>query len=619
MNKVYTILALAVLAFASSAQDFTSFVSGKLRYEIVDESNRYVRIAVKNPNNPDDVYQNIAATDFSAMVVYNGAEYTVLGVGPGAFAKASLSENTVTRLPEGFVYIDNGAFEDCTGISLRLPSTLTMLAPMALAGNKLRFLAVESDNPEFKSINVSSQSRNVSTIVNKAGNKLIAVAGAMVINFDGGNTNYVTQYEIPDDITEINEYAFYKHPNFARITIPASVTKIGDAAFYDCQKLTSVSLPNPEVELGISVWSGCSNLTSVSLPQGMEHLGRHTFYMCGLQNITLPEGMKHAGFMCFASNNLKTINLPSTMELIDSCCFQNNTELAEVDLKNVKGIDHFAFMGCSSLSSYTCNGMLERIGTSVFCRTALTDGLLPEGLLQLDGNNFFRTTSLTSVTIPSTVETIVYNPVVGCTALPRIQVAEGNTHFAEIDSCLYEIDAEGHAVRLIAVPQARVNKVLNVPEGVTALGLQAVREVPMEQVFLPATLLTITENTFSTSTAIALVTCLAIEPPASGIFADEVYAAATLRVPLVALDKYQTDEHWGKFQHIEGIDTGGEPAIDGDLNGDGNADIEDVNLLINIILDKVSANEITGNADLDGSGTPDVADVNLLINIILNQ
>ena len=57
--------------------------------------------------------------------------------------------------------------------------------------------------------------------------------------------------------------------------------------------------------------------------------------------------------------------------------------------------------------------------------------------------------------------------------------------------------------------------------------------------------------------------------------------------------------------------------VTGDLTGDGNVDIEDVNLLINLILEKVTASQLAGNPDLDGSGTADVIDVNLLINLIL--
>ena len=57
--------------------------------------------------------------------------------------------------------------------------------------------------------------------------------------------------------------------------------------------------------------------------------------------------------------------------------------------------------------------------------------------------------------------------------------------------------------------------------------------------------------------------------------------------------------------------------IAGDLNGDGNIDIEDVNLLINVILELQSPDTLSGNADITGDGNVDIEDVNALINLIL--
>ena len=116
---------------------------------------------------------------------------------------------------------------------------------------------------------------------------------------------------------------------------------------------------------------------------------------------------------------------------------------------------------------------------------------------------------------------------------------------------------------------------------------------------------------------------MAVEPPAlaeEGIFfSTEVFTNATLYVPLASVEKYKLAAGWQEFQNIVGIDTGVEPGLPGDLNGDGNVDIEDVNLLINLILDKITPDQLQGDADLDGSGSADVADVNELINLILNQ
>ena len=54
----------------------------------------------------------------------------------------------------------------------------------------------------------------------------------------------------------------------------------------------------------------------------------------------------------------------------------------------------------------------------------------------------------------------------------------------------------------------------------------------------------------------------------------------------------------------------------GDVTGDGNVDVSDVNMIINVMLGKVSA---TGSADVDHSGTVDVVDVNMVINIMLGK
>ena len=59
--------------------------------------------------------------------------------------------------------------------------------------------------------------------------------------------------------------------------------------------------------------------------------------------------------------------------------------------------------------------------------------------------------------------------------------------------------------------------------------------------------------------------------------------------------------------------------LSGDLNCDGNVDVSDVNILINVILQFVSADQLCNNPDITGEGTIDVSDVNAIINIILKN
>ena len=57
----------------------------------------------------------------------------------------------------------------------------------------------------------------------------------------------------------------------------------------------------------------------------------------------------------------------------------------------------------------------------------------------------------------------------------------------------------------------------------------------------------------------------------------------------------------------------------GDVNGDGNVDIDDLNILLNIILDLDSADNYDGRAQLMGNAKVSIEDVNALINILLAQ
>jgi len=91
------------------------------------------------------------------------------------------------------------------------------------------------------------------------------------------------------------------------------------------------------------------------------------------------------------------------------------------------------------------------------------------------------------------------------------------------------------------------------------------------------------------------------------------YSGRTLHVLQGAADAYRADENWYPYfgQIIDDL----KPDVPGDVNGDGEVNIADVNAVINIIL---SGNGSTTAADVNGDGEINVADVNAVIDIILN-
>ncbi|MBR5727190.1 MAG: discoidin domain-containing protein [Muribaculaceae bacterium] len=73
-----------------------------------------------------------------------------------------------------------------------------------------------------------------------------------------------------------------------------------------------------------------------------------------------------------------------------------------------------------------------------------------------------------------------------------------------------------------------------------------------------------------------------------------------------------------EFATCRALDPNGTPlpTIPGDLNGDGQVDISDVNAVINMMLGKTSQTEA---GDVTGDGNVDISDVNAVINIMLGK
>ena len=629
MKRYFTLLSVSLLSLCALAQ--LQFTSGKFKYEVIEGTDNMVQIIPKSNSENGAGYSNLVSSDFKTSVTYNGVTYTVVGIGANAFYKCTLNEQAILQLPEGFIFIDEGAFSYTEMGSLKMPTTMRFIAETAFNNNKLAGMTVLADNPYYAYLASTQGTVTYTMLTNKEKTKIIAAPGAKPTQFSSSGTTYLTSITIPDQITEIGDYAFYGNPTLKTVNFHAGITRIGMGAFYETL-LTRVSIPNPECEIGNSCFSN-SQVSSITLPQGMKKLGRHVFFYCiNLTSLTLPEGMEEIGMMCFSSCNLTTVNLPSTMVKLDSCALQSNP-FTSINLKNVKFIGHQAFSMCSNLTSVTSNGKLEEIEGAAFTRCPLTTAYLPEGLLTINMNAYFRCTSMNSFTIPTTVTTITGNPCVGATSLTAFNVAAGSDYFTTYDGCLYatngstvkpvsmraEGDVPAGLTALVGVPTGWRQSVLRVPEGVTVIANQAAREATsITEVDLPSTMVEIRPSAFSSITGITKVTCLATTPPQCGSdFTEAVYQNATLYVPMRSLELYRNAAVWCNFQHIEGIDTGDDHQI-GDVNHDGNVSIADVTALIDYLLDG-SFEICTTCADVNGDTNVTIADVTALIDKLLGD
>lgn len=111
------------------------------------------------------------------------------------------------------------------------------------------------------------------------------------------------------------------------------------------------------------------------------------------------------------------------------------------------------------------------------------------------------------------------------------------------------------------------------------------------------------------------VTSWATTPPAMTnveTFDEACYSTATLRVPESTVDKYRNADWWRKFQHIEGVES---PGLPGDVNGDGELGIADINTLIDAIL----SSNTEPIYDINSDNEVTISDVLALIDMFLSS
>ena len=565
MRRYFTFLLASLLAVCALAQ--MQFTSGKFKYEVIEGTDNMVQIIPKSNSESGAGYSNLFSSDFKSTVTYNGVDYSVVGIGANAFYRCTLNDQGILQLPEGIIFIDEGAFSYAEVGSLKMPTTLQFIAETAFNNNKMGGMTVLADNPYFAHLASTQGTVTYTMLTNKEKTKIIAAPGAKPTQFSASGTTYLTSITIPDQITEIGDYAFYGNPTLKTVNFHAGITRIGMGAFYETL-LTRVNIPNPDCEIGNSCFSN-SQVSSVTLPQGMKKLGRQAFSQC---------------------TNLTTVTSNGMLEEIDGA----------------------AFTRCPLTTAYLPEGLLTINMNAYFRCTNLNNFTVPSTVTTITGNPCVGATSLTAFNVADGSEYFAaYDGCLyatgGMTVKPGANRAEG--------------DVPEGLTALVGVPTGWQQSVLRVPEGVTVIANQAAREATsITEVELPSTLVEIRPSAFSSITGITKVTCLATTPPDSGsYFTDAAYQNATLYVPMRSLELYKNAEGWSNFQHIEGIDTGDDEHTQlGDANHDGYVTIGDVSALIDYLLG--NGNEIcTTCADVNGDTNISIGDVTELIDILLSS
>ena len=146
---------------------------------------------------------------------------------------------------------------------------------------------------------------------------LAVLAGILLIGGGYVATHAKCKLVVKDGECYVREGLFQKKSEMTgTVDIPEGVTSIGRYAFFKCSSLSSISLPEGLTSIGYGAFNGCSSLSSISLPEGLTSMGDYAFDGCSsLSSISLPKGLMSIEYNTFSGcDNLKTIKMDESQK-----------------------------------------------------------------------------------------------------------------------------------------------------------------------------------------------------------------------------------------------------------------------------------------------------------------
>ena len=384
---------------------------------------------------------------------------SVESVGVGAFHSSgvqSVTWNSAAEIPErcfmgsklanitvtgNIERINGNAFANCQLTEITLPESLAEIAGDAFSSSLQR-------------------------IVFKGGNNL-----AIPADMFGGSSSQqsaLTYVELGEGIVSIGEAAFkYCTSLTGKLVLPDSLETIGDEAFA-YTGITAIDFGTDITNIGAAAFMNCSSMEGdLVMPDLLETIGDKAFIQTGyasvkfgaalktignsaFENVPLSEGadfsacakLTSIGNYAFGYSELVSVTLPDSLNTLGEYAFYGCAALTDVEFgTGLQTIGNYAFGNCTALEKtvykgtalqtiqerafYGCTSLVSTEPDYVTGSGATTIYELPEGL-QYIGSTAFYNAGITEVTIPSTVEKMVYLPFWNCTSLTKVNYNASN-------------------------------------------------------------------------------------------------------------------------------------------------------------------------------------------------
>lgn len=417
MKKLLLTLLGAILALPGIARDFTYTYEGQtLTYTVIDEASKTCQTKAGEgttsgnpstlsgeliiPSTANDGTNDYTVTAIGDLSFYENSNLTavtipgsVTTIGSSAFYMCGKLDKIT--LSEGLVTISAGAFKSerkttSTGGAakphesgnLNFPSTVQYVGTDAFFARQFMIVYI-TDLDAWMNVDFDNSDSYPLTNIPATQSKPLLL-----------NNEPITAVTIPESVTEVKPYVFYKVRSITSVTLHDGVKSIGDCAF-GYTKITSIDLPSALETIGNSAFRN-TELTSLDLPSNLRSIGSNAFASLGnIKSVTIPANVTTIGEFAFGYTARTGITLaPGTTPIsVATDAFSTTTQL----IWNRPFAEGTSLTELYALKSLTIGDNVTEIPANAFSNTALTTLELGRGLKTI-GAKAFRNASGSNIT-----------------------------------------------------------------------------------------------------------------------------------------------------------------------------------------------------------------------------
>lgn len=443
-------------------------------------------------------------------------------IGRYAFSNSSVSS---VSLPNSLEKIDFYAFSNCQNLeqisfgnpsnlkinghafyesgltSVNVPSGVTYIGELCFVGcENLESIAVSNDNNAYSTLDGILYNKNATKLIccpaAKTGEINIpnTVSSLDISAFENSKLSSV-QFSNDSNLATISNRAFLGCKNLEEISLSKGITTVGSYAFAYCDNLSAVNIPidNKLSYIANSAFYNDAKLVEINLSDSIQEIGNYAFYGCiGLTSTGIPTSsdLVVVGNHAYEYTGITSFGCPVRLIEIGDYAF-NETELSSVEFNDeLLMIGTFAFANCNLSNEFNIPNSVEYIGSS-----ALLNAEIKELTIPFLGDSANANESNAKLAYIFGMYNISSNE-----TLETVTVLRGNLG----KSAFQDFHMLTNAIlpnSITEIPSSAfwccyALKNIDIPEGVTKIGMQAFTYSGLEEVVLPNSLETIESNAF---------------------------------------------------------------------------------------------------------------------------